>query len=42
MAAVQDGYLLASTARDVRPMEIAVDLALEHLKSYLAEPSGRG
>jgi AcrR family transcriptional regulator len=38
MAAVQGGYLLANTAHDVRPMEIAIDLALEHLKSYLAEP----
>jgi AcrR family transcriptional regulator len=38
MAAVQGGYLLANTAHDVRPMEIAVDLALEHLESYLAEP----
>jgi TetR/AcrR family transcriptional repressor of nem operon len=35
MAALQGGYLLASTARDVRPMEIALDLALEHVKSYL-------
>jgi TetR/AcrR family transcriptional regulator, transcriptional repressor for nem operon len=37
MAAVQGGYLLANTARDIRPMEISIDLALEHLKSYLAE-----
>ena len=36
MAAVQGGYLLANTAHDVRPMEIAIDLALEHLKFYLA------
>jgi AcrR family transcriptional regulator len=35
MAALQGGYLLASAARDVRPMEIALDLALEHVKSYL-------
>jgi TetR/AcrR family transcriptional repressor of nem operon len=42
MAAVQGGYLLANTAHDVRPMEIAIDLALEHLKSCLAEPSGLG
>ena len=35
MAALQGGYLLANTAHDVRPMEIALDLALEHLKSYL-------
>jgi TetR/AcrR family transcriptional repressor of nem operon len=38
MAALQGGYLLASTAHDVRPMEIALDLALEHLKSYLTGP----
>jgi TetR/AcrR family transcriptional regulator, transcriptional repressor for nem operon len=38
MAALQGGYLLASTARDVRPMEIALDLALDHVKSYLTEP----
>jgi hypothetical protein len=38
MAALQGGYLLANTAHDVRPMEIALDLALEHLKSYLTEP----
>ena len=36
MAALQGGYLLASTTHDVRPMEIAIDQALEHLKSYLA------
>jgi TetR/AcrR family transcriptional repressor of nem operon len=35
MAALQGGYLLASTARDVRPMEIALDLALDNVKSYL-------
>jgi AcrR family transcriptional regulator len=38
MAALQGGYLLANTAHDVRPMEIALDLALEHLTSYLTEP----
>ena len=36
MAALQGGYILANTAHDVRPMEIALDQALEHLKSYLA------
>jgi hypothetical protein len=35
LAALQGGYLLASTARAVRPMEIALDLALEHVRSYL-------
>lgn len=38
MAALQGGYLLANTAHDVRPMEIALDLALGHVRSYLAEP----
>lgn len=37
MAALQGGYLLANTAHDVMPMEVAIDLALEHLKSYLVE-----
>lgn len=37
MAALQGGYLLANAAHDVKPMEISVDLALEHLKSYLVE-----
>jgi len=35
MAAVQGGYLLANTAHDVRPMELAIDMALEYLKSHL-------
>jgi AcrR family transcriptional regulator len=42
MAALQGGYLLANTAHDVRPMEIALDLALDHLKSYLTEPTVLG
>ena len=37
MAALQGGYLLASTARDVRPMEIALDLALDQVKSYVMD-----
>jgi AcrR family transcriptional regulator len=36
MAALQGGYLLANAAHDVRPMEIAIDQALEHLRSCLA------
>jgi TetR/AcrR family transcriptional repressor of nem operon len=40
MAALQGGYLLASTARDVRPVEIALDLALGHVKSYLTQATG--
>ncbi|HXT91154.1 MAG TPA: TetR/AcrR family transcriptional regulator [Trebonia sp.] len=39
MAALQGGYLLANTAHDVRPMEIALDQALEHLKSYVLSPA---
>jgi TetR/AcrR family transcriptional regulator, transcriptional repressor for nem operon len=38
MAALQGGYLLASTVHNVRPMEISLDLALEHLKCSLTEP----
>ncbi|RKN22170.1 TetR/AcrR family transcriptional regulator [Micromonospora musae] len=40
MAALQGGYLLANTAHDVGPMEVALDMALEHIKSFLTEPSG--
>jgi TetR/AcrR family transcriptional repressor of nem operon len=39
MAALQGGYLLANAAHDVRPMEIALDQALEHLKSYVLSPA---
>ena len=35
IAALQGGYLLAQTARDVRPMEIALDMALDHVRSLL-------
>jgi TetR/AcrR family transcriptional repressor of nem operon len=38
MAALQGGYLLARTARNCRPMEIALDLALDHVRSYLVDP----
>ncbi|MEU4475573.1 TetR/AcrR family transcriptional regulator [Micromonospora sp. NPDC023888] len=40
MAALQGGYLLANAAHDVAPMEVALDMALEHIKSFLVEPSG--
>lgn len=36
MAALQGGYLLAQTAHDVTPMEIALDMALDHVKMYLS------
>jgi hypothetical protein len=32
MASVQGGYLLAQTSRDVGPMAVAVDMAIEHLR----------
>jgi TetR/AcrR family transcriptional regulator, transcriptional repressor for nem operon len=38
LAALQGGYQLANAAHDVRPMEIALDQALEHLKSYVQSP----
>jgi TetR/AcrR family transcriptional regulator, transcriptional repressor for nem operon len=39
MAAVQGGYLLAQTERDVTPMAMAIDLALTHIESLA---TGRG
>lgn len=35
VAALQGGYLLAQTAGDVRPMEVALDMALAHVRSLL-------
>lgn len=35
MAALQGGYLLAETTHDIKPMEIALDMALDHVKSFL-------
>jgi AcrR family transcriptional regulator len=42
MAALQGGYLLAQTARDVAPMKIALDMAVDHVKLYAvkAQPDG--
>lgn len=34
MAALQGGYLLAQTAHDIRPMEVALDLAIDHIAEY--------
>lgn len=34
MVALQGGYLLAQTARDARPMEIALDMALDHVRAH--------
>lgn len=35
MAALQGGYLLAQAAHDVTPMEIALDMALAHVRMFL-------
>ena len=35
MAALQGGYLLAQTMRDIEPMEIALDMALGQVRSFL-------
>lgn len=32
VAAVQGGYLLAQTSRDVRPMATAIDMSIDHLR----------
>lgn len=37
MAALQGGYLLAETAHDVAPMETALDMALDHIRSFLTD-----
>ncbi|WP_427896082.1 TetR/AcrR family transcriptional regulator [Kribbella sp. GL6] len=35
MAALQGGYLLAETQHDITPMETALDMALDHIRSFL-------
>ncbi|GAA1581237.1 TetR/AcrR family transcriptional regulator [Kribbella karoonensis] len=37
MAALQGGYLLAETQQDIAPMETALDMALEHIRSFLTK-----
>src|SRR3954470_18558321 len=39
MAALQGGYLLAQTARDIAPMQIALDMAVAHVKSFTTAPT---
>jgi AcrR family transcriptional regulator len=36
LGALQGGYLLAQTARDVTPMATSIDMALTHIESYSA------
>jgi hypothetical protein len=33
LAALQGGYLLAKTQHDVRPMAVALDMAIDHIES---------
>ncbi|MEV6863409.1 TetR family transcriptional regulator C-terminal domain-containing protein [Streptosporangium subroseum] len=35
MAALQGGYMLARAARDISAMETALDMALDHIETYL-------
>lgn len=37
MASLQGGYLLAETAHDVAPMETALDMALDHIHSFVID-----
>ncbi len=37
MAALQGGYLLAETQHDITPMETALDMALDHVRSFLTK-----
>ncbi|MCZ4521056.1 TetR/AcrR family transcriptional regulator [Rhodococcus ruber] len=37
LAALQGGYLLAKTARDVRPMRVALDMAISQVRVYSTE-----
>ena len=36
LGALQGGYLLAQTEHDVKPMRIALDMAIDHIRSYQA------
>jgi hypothetical protein len=36
MTALQGGLLLAQTTRDVRPLELALDMAIAHVGRYRA------
>ena len=38
MAALQGGYLLAGAAHDVTPMAIGLDMALDHVRTFLTAP----
>lgn len=42
LAALQGGYLLAKTTRDVNLMRVAVDMAIAHLRSFTIEEDSEG
>ena len=42
MAALQGGYLLAQTARDSTPMQIALDMAIDNVRGYLTTAQEAG
>ncbi|MFF0794299.1 TetR/AcrR family transcriptional regulator [Streptomyces spiralis] len=41
MAALQGGYLLSQTARDVHPMRVALDMAIAHVRTFATAPEDR-
>lgn len=42
MAALQGGYLLAQVTHDARPMEVALDMALDRVRAHAASGTGVG
>jgi TetR/AcrR family transcriptional repressor of nem operon len=42
MAALQGGYVLAQAARDVAPMRIALDMAIDHVRIFAVAPTSGG
>jgi AcrR family transcriptional regulator len=41
VAALEGGYLLAKTARDIRPFRLALDLAMGHIRLHITPTSGK-
>ena len=39
LAALQGGYLLAQSARDSAPMRVALDMAIDHVRSFATAPA---
>ncbi|HVX47015.1 MAG TPA: TetR family transcriptional regulator [Mycobacteriales bacterium] len=37
MAALQGGYLLAQAAHDIAPMQVALDMALDHVRTFVSD-----